>query len=154
MTKGVKMCYSFNQYSEEIKNTRQGTHNTLAYNCLGLIGELGELIEKILECVLPDSEDELEEEILYELIQFATAACRAESLKKRIRKMQIQPFSHALIPQGGVNAEELQEELGDVLWYLDTLASNMKTSLAAVAYQNQAKLEQRFLYNPGWLIDG
>lgn len=46
--------------------------------------------------------------------------------------------------QRGVDKEQLKKELGDVLWYLTALCSDLGLSLAEVMDHNLKKLEARF----------
>ena len=41
------------------------------------------------------------------------------------------------------NAQELSKELGDVLWYLASIATEINMSLSAIAEDNMAKLQDR-----------
>jgi len=41
------------------------------------------------------------------------------------------------------NVEELSKELGDVLWYLTTLATELNISLSSIAEGNMEKLKDR-----------
>lgn len=49
--------------------------------------------------------------------------------------------------EGGVltkeKRDELRDELGDVLWYVDRLAAELDTNLETVAKENMAKLASR-----------
>ena len=41
------------------------------------------------------------------------------------------------------NAQELSKELGDVLWYVAAIATEINMSLSAIAEDNMAKLQDR-----------
>jgi len=41
------------------------------------------------------------------------------------------------------NVEDISKELGDVLWYIATIATELNMSLAAIAEDNMAKLKDR-----------
>ncbi len=142
--------YSFNDYSADIEQTRKGIHNTVAYNCLGLIGELGELVTEIIH-TLPESSSEIELEVLKELNNFVHLSRRIELLKKNIRKAQIKALNLESLPD---DKSKLEEELGGIIWYLDTLANNLKISLGDAAYKNQEMLIKRFNHNPNWMTKG
>ncbi|GAA6621564.1 hypothetical protein [Scytonema sp. NUACC26] len=145
--------YSFAEYSADIERSLAGKHSTTAYKCLGLIGELGELVTELIDTVISDATSEIEVEVLAKLEAFVQLASQIEKLKKQIRSNQVEIFVDEIIPQNGHNAEKLKEELGGVLWYLDTLASLLKTSLGQVAYENQELLQRRFSLNPNWIVD-
>lgn len=46
--------------------------------------------------------------------------------------------------QQGIDREKIKKELGDVLWYLSAIASNLGFSLDEVAQTNVEKLQARF----------
>ena len=144
--------YSFNEYSADIVHTRQGKHVTAAYACLGLIGETGELVKELLYDVLPESQNSLEAEVLDKLAEFITLAEQIEQLKKNVRKAQINALPE-IPPREELNVDKINEEIGGVLWYLDTLASTLQTNLGDAAFSNQSMLRKRFKHNPGWMTN-
>lgn len=79
-----------------------GIGQNLYYPCLGLAGEVGEILNKIKK-VMRDHDNKL--------------------------------------PEGF--REDLKGELGDVLWYLAALATELKLDLSDVAQANVAKLASR-----------
>lgn len=95
---------NFKEYQEKSRKTaiypNQG--NNFIYTTLGLVGESGEIAEKIKK-VIRDGDGTITEE-------------------KRI---------------------ELNKELGDVLWYLSQMASELKLSLDDIAENNIKKLYSR-----------
>lgn len=60
----------------------------------------------------------------------------AEKVKKMIRDFDGEPVSHS-------QRESIALELGDVLWYLTDIASNMGYTLAEIADKNISKLSSR-----------
>jgi NTP pyrophosphatase (non-canonical NTP hydrolase) len=82
------------------------TINGLAYATLGLVGEAGEVAEKVKK-ILRDKQGILDAE----------------------------------------TKQALQKELGDVLWYLAAIATELDLSLDDVALMNQQKLQSRKLRN-------
>jgi NTP pyrophosphatase (non-canonical NTP hydrolase) len=99
---------NFNEYQKKATATalypRVG--NNFVYPTLGLVGEAGEVAEKV---------------------------------KKLIRDKQIE--DPALLSQA--DKEALQKELGDVLWYIAQIATELKLNLADVAEMNLTKLQSR-----------
>lgn len=63
----------------------------------------------------------------------------AEKVKKLIRDKQIE--DPALLSQG--DKEAIQKELGDVLWYVAQIATELGISFEDVADMNVAKLQSR-----------
>lgn len=65
----------------------------------------------------------------------------AEKVKKLIRDKEVDTPSAIT----GSDRTEIKKELGDVLWYLSQLASELGLSLSDVAQTNIDKLQSRFL---------
>lgn len=63
----------------------------------------------------------------------------AEKVKKLIRDKQIE--DSALLSQ--TDKEAIQKELGDVLWYVAQIATELSINLDDVAYMNITKLQSR-----------
>jgi NTP pyrophosphatase (non-canonical NTP hydrolase) len=82
----------------------------LIYPALGLVGEAGEVAEKV---------------------------------KKLVRDQKFEVGSY---PEGFISEEDSQKiahELGDVLWYISAIASDLGLRLSDIANQNLEKLEDR-----------
>jgi NTP pyrophosphatase (non-canonical NTP hydrolase) len=94
----------FNKYQELSRKTAiyPNLNNNFIYPLLGLVGESGEITEKI---------------------------------KKIIRDKDYKISDY--------DKQELSKELGDVLWYLANLASELKLNLNEIAELNLSKLEDR-----------
>lgn len=94
----------FDEYQKKSKNTaiypKKGKN--FVYPTLGLVGEAGEVAEKIKRVI--------------------------RDKKGKISKLE---------------KEEIKKELGDVLWYLTQLASELKISLEDIAQTNLEKLFSR-----------
>lgn len=95
---------NFNQYQKESRKTaiypKKGKN--FIYPTLGLVGEAGEVAEKIKK-VLRDHKGIIDKE----------------------------------------RREELKKELGDVLWYLAQIATELNISLEEIAKENLKKLKSR-----------
>ena len=92
---------NINTYQQEAAKTAIYS-NKLIYPTLGLVGEAGEIANKVKK-ILRDNSGELEEDVRQNLIS----------------------------------------ELGDVLWYVAALATDLKTELSEVANKNIEKLNSR-----------
>jgi NTP pyrophosphatase (non-canonical NTP hydrolase) len=94
----------FNDYQKKARKTAiyPNLNHNFVYPTLGLVGEAGEIAEKVKKC-FRDNGGVLDEE----------------------RK------------------KELVKELGDVLWYIANLSSELNVSLEEVAAQNLEKLQSR-----------
>lgn len=141
------MSYAFDQYHSDTEITRPKTtvHNTIGYALLGLIGELGEVVQNF--DLAPQTDEELV--IHRKLREFQTLAAEIEALKKHIRKQQAITF-----PKARHTLHETVEELGGVYWYLNNLADLTGTSMDAVAQANAEMLQRRFANNPEWMTNG
>ncbi len=95
---------TFNEYQEFAKTTAKypDRGKNLIYPTLGLVGEAGEVAEKVKK-LIRDHGGEITEEIRQELVK----------------------------------------ELGDVLWYLATFATELNVSFEKMAEINVAKLKSR-----------
>ena len=85
---------------------------------------------------------EMTTQIVYPLIGLAGEVGELQNKVKKIFRDR----------DGQITAEDradLGEELGDVLWYLATLASELELDLGAIAEANAKKLAKRDLVEPG-----
>lgn len=57
---------------------------------------------------------------------------------------KILPSDIDSMPHAGIDAENLKDELGDILFYIVTLADMLGTNLGELQRGNQAKLEKRY----------
>jgi NTP pyrophosphatase (non-canonical NTP hydrolase) len=92
---------NINTYQQEATKTAIYS-NKLIYPTLGLVGEAGEIANKVKK-ILRDNSGDLQEDVRQNLIS----------------------------------------ELGDVLWYVAALATDLKTELSEVANKNIEKLNSR-----------
>ncbi len=92
---------NLNEYQKQASKTAI-YQNKLIYPTLGLVGEAGEIANKVKK-ILRDSSGEMQEDVRQNLIS----------------------------------------ELGDVLWYVAALATDLKTELSEVANKNIEKLNSR-----------
>ena len=120
----------FNNYSHATEFTRLlGNPITAGYAFLGLMGESGEVADHLKIDLKPKDSD-------LSLVDYLNAA---ELMKKAVRTGEMQ------LPQvdASYTKEEIVLELGDVLWYLNTLCICVGTSLDEVAQANIDKLTAR-----------
>lgn len=95
---------NFNQYQKESRKTAlyPNKGKNFIYPTLGLVGESGEVAEKIKKILRDDG-----------------GIIKAEKKK------------------------EIEKELGDVLWYLAQIATELNLSLSNIAKENLKKLKSR-----------
>ena len=95
---------TFNHYQEKSRETAiyPGAGNNIIYPTLGLIGEAGEIANKV---------------------------------------KKIQRDDDGIL--GPITRLAIIDEIGDVLWYLSQLATEIEVSLEEVAIQNIEKLQSR-----------
>lgn len=98
------MTYTFDEYQDESKKTAKYPviGHKIIYPTLGLLGETGEIAEKVKK-MFRDRDGEL----------------------------------------SGEERDLLKKELGDVLWYLSQLATELDITLSDIATDNLAKLKDR-----------
>ena len=94
--------------------------SAIGYTAMGLIGEVGEYAEKIMDLTsqvsdVQSDEQEAFDELRQILEQAIGVGRRAEILKKqwRARKTRI----HNIIIWSSDQRDNLQKEIGDILWY-------------------------------------
>ena len=103
---------NFSEYQKESRSTARYPiiGEGFVYPTLGLVGEAGELAEKV---------------------------------KKLFRDKDIQTTKVV----ADADKEEIEKELGDVLWYLAQIATEFEIDLNSVAEHNLAKLKSRLERN-------
>ena len=122
------MTYSFSDYTKDTQFSRElGNPITPGYAILGLLGETGEMLEEAgFYDDLFDHPDTLAGHLM-----------DAEYFKKEVRT------GEAKAPKVNLYTTNLKKELGDVLWYLNTLALTLGFTLEEVALINVDKLQKR-----------
>jgi NTP pyrophosphatase (non-canonical NTP hydrolase) len=131
-------------YPEQIKGL---------YPLLGLIGETAETVEKISsktplvgdksDIVIPNEAAEnlrIKSEIFTNIQLYGK---KAEILKKQWRKYGLGCNFQTLITTNAEDKEEIKKELGDILWYLAAICTDLGLNLQDVAQTNHDKLESR-----------
>lgn len=137
---------TLNEYQEQAMTTCMESSNNVAYMFFNLMGEVGELIEKVNNYT---NENDLEE--MADML--STYSVEA----KRIRKEPEDFHSRGTVKMFDKHVEslktdkDLQKECGDILWQLAGLCSVMGWSLEDIAQQNLDKLADRQQRNQ---IDG
>jgi len=120
--------------------------SAIGYTVMGLIGETGEYAEKIMDLtdqvskVQPDEEEAFQElkEILAQAIEVGH---RAEVLKKQLRARKARIPN--IIIWGSDQRDNLQKEMGDVLWYCTRATCALGMKLSEVVDNNVSKLISR-----------
>jgi NTP pyrophosphatase (non-canonical NTP hydrolase) len=147
---------TFNKYQEVAKTTATyADSSTAVYPILGLVGEAGEVAEKMRDGIWKGNKptDPVEARV-YDALSLAIITGRlCERLKKEIRdkgfldtspdgRDRIMAAYKEMIENETV-VGELAKELGDVDWYMSDLASNLNLKLGDVAQKNMDKLLSR-----------
>jgi len=123
------------------------------YPLLGLVGETGEVVEKILASlhIVADASSvgEVDKEAFDKLNKIMSllntvkdAGKELEVLKKDIRKNGLSGINVIMSSNPEV-LEDIKKELGDQQWYQAALASDWGLNLQDVAQANHDKLESR-----------
>lgn len=144
------MNLDFNEYQKQAVSTAiYPKQAAILYPLLGLIGELGETIEKIVgdpnKIVGANLTNLKLEKVVYLLNNLLPICQQAETLKKDIRKnglgdslqfeLQSDNFTEDL--------ELVKKELGDQLWYIAATCRDLGISMQEVAEMNIKKLKDR-----------
>lgn len=126
-----------NKYQEQAMTTCMESSNNFAYMFNNLLGEVGELIEKVNKCI--------------ENPPLAYVSCTLEMFGKIAKRIRKEPESEdtkdaVLLFSCMKNVKDdkdLQKECGDILWQLAGLCTVMGWSLEDIAQQNLDKLASR-----------
>lgn len=120
---------SLNEYQRRLHTYKAGNYSCHA---LGLVGELGEVIEHLLPITVTSC-DHSTPQGRAALQAFQAAAKLADMVKKYEHHGTDKPSSN-----------ELLKELGDALWYITAVAGDFGLTLEQVAQANIAKLRARY----------
>lgn len=124
-------------YQHEAMTTCMETSHNMEYMVLNLLGEVGELAEKLLPfCKDYNMRDNLG---LAQLLG-ARSGKVAKQIRKGLTKVY-EPMDVLKIPT--FDSEMIHKELGDILWQLAGVCDVMEYPLNFVAYDNLEKLAAR-----------
>lgn len=123
----------------------------LVYPLLGLLGEAGEMAEKVKDALFPGGVNPDSEilDIYWLLDSLAFTGRQAEQKKKLIRdsgkypKECLEEMQRRTNDMTGRDIVELRKEVGDALWYVANIARDLKATLEEVAKGNLEKLWSR-----------
>lgn len=125
------------EYQSLASSFATGGGKTIAYALLGLIEEVGELVEKITP-IRPDDESE---EIFRDAILLGKKASkRAKHIRKRYYELTTEnreAFDMFFVCEGA------SKEVGDCLWMLAQLCTNLGWSMGDIMNDNICKLTDR-----------
>jgi NTP pyrophosphatase (non-canonical NTP hydrolase) len=151
----VKSTMSINEMQAElIKTAIYPKEAAVIYPLLGLIGEVGEFSEKLLEAIFPNGSAKglLECDLYLTLKNFMSAAKDAERLKKVIRD-KTSTYDKSYYEQlakkvkdglASANMEDLELEMGDfAAWYVSALSNDMGFNLKSIFKKNLDKVTSR-----------
>jgi len=140
-------CYSTAIYPEAAK---------VIYPILGLLGEVGEVAEKMRDYLFPcklkdwDDTSNFLKEIYHTLDDLARLGISAGKTSKKVRdKNKELPIEYiqALkerVDQLTVDQKfNLGKETGDIVWFISTFLGDMNLTLGDIAQQNLDKLQKR-----------
>lgn len=136
---------ALNDYQHAAMTTCMDSSNNVAYMFLNLLGEVGELIEKV--------NYHTNERDLYLMSSILLKySVEAKHIRKEpedfLSRDTVKLFDHI---EGFKTDTDIQKECGDILWQLAGLCSVMGWSLEDIAQQNLDKLASRKERN---VIDG
>lgn len=142
-----QLDYSMDEYQANVLRTANkeiNWHQTVENCLLGLIGELGELIETL---------NPSNNEFLMTFIQYAKVAETIKKAKYHGKLIENTEENHDLIKLASIDtnflpnpsiADGLKKELGDVLYYHTWLIDTLGHELGDVAQLNVEKLRKRY----------
>lgn len=127
------------------------------YPLLGLVGEIGEAVEKMLHHLFPDGKPQgwdpdsaFIRKMLIVLEQAVVVGQEAERFKKLLRdRPEVVPegvpaaLSHRFAAVDTQQLTDLRKEFGDVLWYIANAAADLGFDLTDIGNENIDKLYSR-----------
>lgn len=132
-----------NEYQKRAMTTCMESSNNVAYMWLNLLGEVGELAEKMGDAITAKSWKKMMARVAKEL---APMGAIAKELRKEPDTMPAYECRSAFERVKFVSADELDaivKEMGDIMWQTAGLAKVLGVSLEAVAGENLDKLASR-----------
>ena len=133
-----KDSLSMEEYQTRAMVTCMPSSNNFAYMFYNLLGEVGELAEKVNDYMRDQSLEDM-----------ANQLCGYGLMAKTIRKEPDSWASQKIVTDFDKHKEEfkgsvlLQKELGDIQWQLSGLCSVLSIALEDIARQNLDKLASR-----------
>lgn len=120
--------------------------SAIGYTAMGIVGEAGEYAEKILQLTdqvseVQDDEKEAFEELREVLMQAIDVGQRAEILKKKLRARKARIPN--IIIWSSDQRDNLQKELGDILFYIARAICALRMKFSHIADNNVSKLISR-----------
>ncbi len=125
----------FSQYQDFTATTDKAETNLNA--ALGMAGEVGEILGKVMPLVFTDQVPDVHE-VLGEM---TVSGLRCEMLKKRTRVDHLEAISFDRLAPGEKIA--LANEVADVVWYLARFCGRLGEDFGAVMKRNVDKLSSR-----------
>lgn len=112
-------------------------HIGLPYTAIGLCGEAGELANKIKKVLCDDHAG----------ISMRRRAELSARLSEQLSEQDVSDLraiiNGADIVMRDFRAEAIEDELGDILWYVSAVAREVGSTLEVVAIRNMKKLKSR-----------
>lgn len=138
-----------NEYQSKTSNTAiyPNRGKNYLYPLLGLLGEIGELIEKLGVTIDQTNIDESNTSfykwgVFKNIDDLQLPLLKCNETKKLIRDKRIGTKTLFHSSDEKIK-EEIKQELGDVLWYVSELATEFGLSLDEIAEYNISKLQDR-----------
>lgn len=142
---------TLNEYQEQAMTTCMESSNNVAYMLLNLLGEVGELSEKVAEIIADKGEKKFLKKVIEQLKYHGD---RAKFIRKNPDTLASDEHRHAFNRVRYANDEQriaLIKEIGDVMWQTNGLMQVLNLKAEDVAQQNLDKLADRQQRNQ---IDG
>lgn len=120
------------------------------YPLLGLAGEVGEVVEKVLDAIFTEEpKAESDEALIYNSLKSIVKKTRAcETLKKSVRKglyseEQLGKLSELAKRLTQEQKDAIMDEVSDVLWYVADVLYDLDYKMSDCAQHNMDKLAKR-----------
>lgn len=132
-----------NKYQEQAMTTCMESSNNVAYMMLNLLGEVGELTEKVADVMTDKAEKKQLTKVVPLLKHFGELA---KYIRKYPDTLAADEHRHAFNRVRYANDEQriaIVKEIGDVMWQTNGLIHVLGLSAQAVAQMNLDKLTDR-----------
>lgn len=132
-----------NKYQEQAMTTCMESSNNVAYMFLNLLGEVGELSEKMAEGINDKQWKRTLARVVKDLQPFGQLGKFLRKSPDDIDSADIRAIFSRLAYLPEEQKAELEKELGDIMWQLHGLMSVLNLKAEDVAQQNLDKLASR-----------
>lgn len=132
-----------NKYQEQAMTTCMESSNNVAYMFLNLMGEVGELAEKMADGITDKAWKKALTKLASQLEPFGQTAKNLRKYPDSLVSADIRIAFERLAYITDETRELMEKEVGDIMWQLNGLITVLGMSAELIAQQNLDKLSSR-----------